>query len=130
MPMTKEKMVLGFLCCCCRHHRRVHPLEQMTNVSVLVERHAPAEDLQVGLYNNLRFNYKLTERSMFTNTALPDDHKLQESNLTAQQPRRVPSAIYISFNERRRLANEGLANHTGMRTRTRLSFHREGQREV
>src|SRR6218665_1698883 len=44
-----------------------------------------------------------------------DDSKLlNESNSTARQPCRVPIMIYISFNKRRRLANGGLVNLTGM----------------
>src|SRR6218665_1751507 len=45
-----------------------------------------------------------------------DDHKLlQESNLTAWQPCMTPIMLYISFNKRRRLANEvNIVNITGI----------------
>jgi len=43
-----------------------------------------------------------------------DDSKLlQESNLTARPPRRAPITLYNSFNNRCRLANEGLVNLIG-----------------
>src|SRR6218665_235027 len=51
---------------------------------------------------------------MFTSTARGHDHKLlQKSNLTARQPHWALITSYISFNNRRLLANEGLVNFTG-----------------
>ena len=50
------------------------------------------------------------QSSAFTSTLWTKDHKLlQESTLTAWQPR----TLYISFDKRRLLANEGLVNLTG-----------------
>jgi len=61
------------------------------------------------------FNYKLTERSMFTSTVWTDDSELlQESNLTARQPRRALITLSISVNKRRRLAIEALVNFVGI----------------
>ena len=52
---------------------------------------------------------------MFTSTVWTNDRKfLQESNLTARQPRRAPFMLNTTFNKRSRLANEGLVNLTGM----------------
>jgi len=47
---------------------------------------------------------------MFTSTIRTED---QESNLTARQLSRVHIKLYISFDKRHRLANEGLLNLTG-----------------
>jgi len=50
---------------------------------------------------------------IFGYTVRTDDQKLsQESNLTTRQLGRTPITIYISFNKRRRLANEGLMSLT------------------
>jgi len=44
------------------------------------------------MQNNFRLVLKLTERSMIAIISRTDDHKLlQESSLTARQPRRVSS---------------------------------------
>jgi len=45
---------------------------------------------------------------------MEDQKLLQESNLTARQPCRACITLYISFNKRRLLANEGLVNLTGI----------------
>ena len=63
--------------------------------------------------------------NMITDIVWTDDRKLlQESNLTARQPRRVPIMLYNSFNKCL-LANRGLVNLTGggYETRTLGSQH-------
>ena len=59
--------------------------------------------------------FKLIDRIMITSTVWTDDWKLlRKSNLSTRQPRRAPITLFILFNQRRRLAKEGLVNLTGL----------------
>lgn len=49
--------------------------------------------------------------------------KLQDSNLTAGQPRTAPITLYISFNKHRRLTNEELINLTGIQEANSVLQH-------